>query len=103
MLCHEPIVFFSLFIYDLALPIESTCSPAAHLHPDIIQLFLLFANHIVLIADTVFGLQKRIVINIMSVNLDKTKIVVFKKGGILSETDKWYYKGQRLDCVPAFK
>jgi hypothetical protein len=71
---------------------------------------LLFADDIVLFADTVYGLQKRI--NVLesfcdnyhlSVNLDKSKVIVFKNGGKLSKVEKWYYKGQHLECVPVYK
>jgi uncharacterized protein YmfQ (DUF2313 family) len=29
----------------------------------------------------------------LSVNINKTKIVVFRNGGILSDDEKWYYNG----------
>ena len=36
----------------------------------------------------------------MNLNLDKPKAVVFRKGGILKQTEKWYYKGKQMETVP---
>ena len=62
------------------------------------------------IADTVHQLQKQI--NIlecfcesygMSVNLRKTKVVVFRRGGCLRKCEKWFYKGEQIECVNVYK
>ena len=104
-------LLFSFFINELAIEIESTCYPGIQLHPDIVQLFLLlFADDIVLVSDTVYGLQKRINVledfsktHHLTVNLEKTKCVVFKNGGKLSKFEKWFYEGKRLEVVPFYK
>ena len=104
-------LLFSLFINELTLEVESSCAPGVQLHPDIIQLFLLlFADDIVLFADTVYGLQKRITTlehfcenHCLSVNLEKTKVVVFKNGGKLSMHEKWFFDGVQLECVSFYK
>jgi hypothetical protein len=59
------------------------------LFPDIVELFLLmFADDIALISDTIVGLQKQL--NLLQqfcisskfvVNIEKTKVLVFKRGG----------------------
>ena len=36
------------------------------------------------------------------VNISKTKIVVFRNGGILSDDDKWYYNGLQIETVNTF-
>ena len=35
----------------------------------------------------------------MKVNLDKTKIIVFRNGGYLRSYEKWYYKGKQVETV----
>ena len=39
----------------------------------------------------------------MSLNLSKTKIIVFRNGGILKETEKWLYNGQKIEVVSFYK
>ncbi|XP_071102020.1 uncharacterized protein [Haliotis cracherodii] len=104
-------ILFALFINDLAIDIESSCAHGIQFHPDVVQLFLLlFADDVILIADTVYGLQKRI--NVLecyckdyslTVNIDKTKVVVFKNGSVLSKYEKWVYDGKLLECVTTYK
>lgn len=81
------------------------------LSPDLVELFcLLFADDVAIFSDSVIGLQ-RLLNNLsiycdkwkMTVNLDKTKIVVFKNGGHLSKHEKWYYKGNRVEVVSHYK
>ena len=35
----------------------------------------------------------------LTVNLQKTKVMVFRKGGCLGKHEKWYYKGQEIEVV----
>jgi len=35
----------------------------------------------------------------LNVNIDKTKIMVFRKGEMLGRLEKWFYKGNRLEVV----
>ena len=58
---------------------------------------LLFADDIILIADSVFELQKKLDILYevavklgLVVNMDKSKVVVFRKGGHLASHDRWH-------------
>ena len=37
------------------------------------------------------------------VNVNKTKIVVFRKGGRLSAKDVWYYGGRKVDIAKSYK
>jgi hypothetical protein len=39
----------------------------------------------------------------MKINLDKTKIIVFRNGGIVKQTEKWTYCGDTIDIVPFYK
>ena len=63
-----------------------------------------------MISDTVFGLQRQL--NILAdyceawgltVNIEKTNIIVFRRGGCLKRNEKWYYLGEQIDTVNTFK
>ena len=38
----------------------------------------------------------------LTVNVLKTKIVVFRKGGNLGHADKWFYSGEEIEIVNTF-
>ena len=38
----------------------------------------------------------------LKVNLDKTKVMVFRKGGHLAAHEKWFINGQRLEVVNSY-
>ena len=81
------------------------------LHPDIIKLFImLFADDVVLLSYTPVGLQHQL--NLLArnadaldltVNLEKSNIVVFRNGGYLARCEKWYYKDSVVKVVNAYK
>ena len=72
------------------------------LHPDVIELFtMLFADDVVLLSYTPVGLQNQpnlLARNAdsldLTVNFEKSNIVVFRNGGYFARCKKWYYK----DC-----
>ena len=39
----------------------------------------------------------------MKINLDKTKILVFRNGGPLKEIEKWFYNGNPVEVVSFYK
>ena len=39
----------------------------------------------------------------LNVNLEKSKIIVFRNGGKLRSNEKWFYRGDRLEVVPYYK
>ena len=39
----------------------------------------------------------------LTVNIEKTKIMVFRRGGSLRKAERWYYHGSQLQVVPYFK
>ena len=39
----------------------------------------------------------------MKINLDKTKILVFRNGGQLKEIEKWFYNGNPVEVVSFYK
>ena len=87
----SPMVF-SIFIADLAEHIQNSSSRGIQLLPDIVEVFLLlFVDDIALISDTIGGLQKQLDIllpfckdNKIIVNIIKNKVMVFRRGGIIS-------------------
>ncbi|XP_078607973.1 uncharacterized protein LOC144879949 [Branchiostoma floridae x Branchiostoma japonicum] len=77
---------------------------------DVEILSLMFADDLALCADSVIGLQR--VLNALNtycskwqltVNLVKTKVMVFRNGGKLKRTEKWYYCGKKVDVVNSYK
>ena len=38
----------------------------------------------------------------LTVNTDKSKVMIFRKGGRLSKLDKWYYGDEELEIVKEF-
>ena len=102
-------LLFSLFINELALEITENGMHGVTF--DLIELFiLLFADDIVLMSTTVVGLQRQlnnlfIATNRLElkVNMDKTKIIVFRKGGYLSRHEKWRFGNERVVVTNMYK
>ncbi len=73
------------------------------------MLLLLYADDAVIMSDTPDGLQ-HILNNLydysvkwkLTVNTEKTKVMVFRKGGKLPANLKFYYNGEELDIVNNF-
>ena len=86
---------FSFFINELALDVAKNGLYGEQLTPDIIQILLiLFADDVILTSYCAKGIQiqinllKRYADNLsMTVNMHKTKIIVFKKGGFLGANE----------------
>ena len=102
---------FSFLINELALEMAQKGLHGIQLSPDIVQiLILLFADDVVLSSYSVFGLQNQIDVlkqfadnSCMKVNLDKTKIIVFRKGGFLAEREVWTYGDTPIEVVNSYK
>ena len=98
---------FSLFINQLANQVNDLGEHGIQMLPNILELFLLlFADDIALISNSPGGLQSQLNILknccdrlMLTVNKTKTKIMVFRKGGFLSQAEKWYYDGELLEVV----
>ena len=106
--CLSPLLF-SLFLNDIE---ESFIhSGLEGLDIDTFKLFLLlYADDIVIFANSAEQHQESL--NILSdycsrwkltVNVAKTKVMVFRKGGILPRNLAFYYNGQQLEIVKNFK
>ena len=102
---------FSLLINVLTLDIMNNGKHGVLLHPDIIELFImLFADDVVLLSYTPVGLLHQL--NLLArnadaldltVNLEKSNIVVFRNGGYLTTCEKWCYKDSVVKVVNAYE
>eukprot|EP00745_Piridium_sociabile_P032434 TRINITY_DN5471_c0_g1_i2.p1 TRINITY_DN5471_c0_g1~~TRINITY_DN5471_c0_g1_i2.p1 ORF type:complete len:1139 (-),score=92.24 TRINITY_DN5471_c0_g1_i2:303-3719(-) len=98
---------FSIFINQLSDHITEKGRHGIHLMPDIMELFiLLFADDVALISTTPVGLQNQLnclktCSESMALNLNKnkTKVMVFRKGGYLAKHEEWFYDGTKLEVV----
>ena len=70
-----------------------------------IEIFLLmYADDIVILGDTVMELQRKIIVLEkfcekweMEVNLTKTKVIIFRNGGVMSKSEKFFTEGKGQD------
>ena len=102
------IVHCSLFINDLEIYLHE--NPNATISLDQLSLYLLlFADDAVIFSESVEGLQTSLDSlesyckkwN-LQVNISKTKIMVFRKGGNLRQNEKWTYAGENIEIVSNF-
>lgn len=102
-------ILFSLFVNELALEIINGGKHGATF--DLVEIFLLlFADDIVLVSETPIGLQTQLN-NLhlaackleLKVNMDKSNIIVFRKGGYLAARERWIYNGVQMPVVNAYK
>ena len=104
-------ILFSLLINELANEVEQHEKHGLTLSPYLIQiLIMLFAYDVLLISNTVVGLQQQLNIlrnaahklNLL-VNREKSKINIFRKGRHVAAREKWLYDGIRLEVVNQYK
>jgi hypothetical protein len=102
-------VLFNLYINDIEEEILSVRHHAPNLNGVEIPI-LLYADDLVLISQTKIGLQKMLQALEsfcdkwkLEVNIEKTKVMVFKKRGAISRTERWYYKGQKVEVAPEYR
>lgn len=94
--CVSSPIIFSLFINDLVAYLKQKCRSGIFISNDIEDLYaLMFADDISSVAETVVKLQKQIDYidefcqeTGMKLNLDKSKIMVFRNGGCLRRSEK---------------
>ena len=93
-----------LFLYvanEITKEILKCGKHGVQLLPNTPELFLLlFADDIVLMSDTVLGLQNQLCVLKsaangfgMAINMQKSKIIVFRLGGHLARNEKWFLGG----------
>ncbi|MCG8048238.1 MAG: reverse transcriptase family protein [Candidatus Thiodiazotropha endolucinida] len=106
--CLSPLLF-SLFLND----IEELFlrSGLEGIDINMIQVFmLLYADDIVIFANSAEDLQLSLDLLAeycirwkLKINVAKTKVIVFRKGGMLPRDIAFYYQGERLEIVNSFK
>ena len=101
-------ILFSLFVNDIELSLQYNINAGLSLEELCIYL-LLFADDAELMSETREGLQMSLIQleeyclkwNLY-VNVEKTKIMIFRKGGVLNKLDKWFYAGNDIEIVNSF-
>ena len=101
---------FSLLVQEVTNEIRNRGDYGIQLTPDIVELsILLFAYDIVLVAHTVFEIQKKLDVLYevatklgLIVNIKKSKVLVFRKGGRLVGIEKWHVGGKKLEVVTEY-
>ena len=109
--CKASPIIFSLLISYVAKMVNLKGRHGIQLMPESIIIHLLmFADDIALVSDTPVGLQNQLNVLFeesgklgLTVNTEKTKIVVFRNGGFLAEREKWFLGETRLNVVNEFK
>jgi len=104
-------LLFSFVINSLASAVIENGKHGVQLKPDVTQLFMLmFADDVALISDTAIGLQNQLYTLChvgrtlgLTVNTNKTRVVVFRLGGHLANHEKWYIDGQKVEVVNQYK
>jgi hypothetical protein len=109
--CMLSPLIFSLLITEVADAVTKKGKHGFQFLPGLQEIFLLlFADDICLISTTPAGLQNQLD-NLekastplgLTVNLKKTKVMVFRKGGHLGKFEKWYFQGKELEVVNSYK
>jgi hypothetical protein len=101
-------MLFSLFLEDLETHLQDSGELGIELEQ--LTLFLiLFADDLVLMSETAEGLQN--MLNALHgycvkwnlvVNVAKTKLMVFRRGGVLKANEVWRYNNEHIDVVDVF-
>lgn len=98
-------ILFSLFVNDIEVFLQNDSNSCLTLDQLSIYL-LLFADDAVLFSETADGLQQSLN-NLkdycqkwkLKVNVEKTKVVIFKKGGRINRDEHLYYDGEILEIA----
>lgn len=109
--CKCSPALFAIVVHQVAIEVIKKGKHGIQLMPDVTTLFLLmFADDIVLMSDTVVGLQNQLDSLTeaaskvgLNVNHSKSKVVVFRMGGHLSAHEKWFIERKSLEVVNEYK
>ena len=101
-------ILFSLYVNDFEVEfIKNGCTPTElqNLH----LFILLYADDMVLFSETVAGLQNMLDVLYdytkqwnLEVNIQKTKIVIFRNGGQIKQNETWLYDGCQIEVLNQF-
>ena len=101
-------ICFSLFLNDIEMHLQENINSGISIDQISIYL-LLFADDAVIVSETRSELQNLLDSLYtycrkwnLTVNVEKTKIMVFKKGGRLSDDEKWFFNNQEIEVVKSF-
>ena len=108
--CPLSSLIFSLLISEVAEFFRRNGKHGIQLSPCLEEIFpLLFADDFVLVSSTPLGLQNQIN-NLepsnsvgLTVNLDITKMMTFRRGGRITSGQKWFYNGNEIEIVNSYK
>ena len=102
-------LLFSLYIWDIEKTLQEDGSNGIALNAWKQLHVLLFADDTVVIAPTLKALEKKITTLEkyldeleLKVNLEKTKIVIFGRGGRIPRGTEFKYKGKSIEIVPEY-
>ena len=104
--CVKSPLLFLYLVYEITNEIRKRGGNGIQLFPGVAEIaILLFAEDIILIADTVTELQKKNVLQETAlklgliVNMEKSEVIVFRKGGPLAAHEKWFIENKLLLVV----
>ena len=104
-------LLFSLLVAEIAYQVAEGGRAGYQLVPGAQEIFaLLFADDMVLLSLTPIGLQTQInnlkraaeAIGLI-VNLEKSKILVYRKGGFLGKQEKWFFGNEKMEVLNSYK
>ena len=101
-------ILFSIFIseFDKEMSMSENIHGVELLSNDVKAKSLLYADDLTVFADNVKDLQRSI--NALEsfctkwglkINTNKSKVIVFRNGGYLRDTEKWWLGGEKLECM----
>ena len=105
--CKCSPILFSYVVEEIAKEVIRKGKHGIQLFPDMTTVYLLlFADDIVLFADTPIGLQNQLD-NLktsaesvgLSINRTKSKVMVFRLGGHLAAHERWHLGGEKIEVV----
>ena len=99
---------FSLFVREIAIGMEAVGKHG--IQPGLVELLLLlFADDLAPLESTAMGLQNQLNhLNSMckehslSINTEKSKVMVFRKGGVFGKNEKWFLEGNEVEVVNSY-
>lgn len=108
--CKMSPIIFAMIVNYVANVIIQNGKHGVQISPDNVIYLLLYADDIVLISDTIVGLQNQLnhlkkgadAVG-LTVNREKTKVMVFRNGGYLSAKERWFLGTDRLECVSEYR
>ena len=101
-------ILFSLYVNDFEMEFLRNSNIPYEVQ-DLSLFLLMYADDMILFSDSVIGLQDMLDTLLLytckwglTVNIAKTKIMVFRNGGFVKDEEIWYYDGNAIDIVDEF-